>query len=174
MQAEITRQQQYIDAVHGRLKAQGLLPDPDNAFGSPLSQQEVLQSSLAAPAGMGKGTVARRPDAQSDTAAHSKQEPSVLQPLPALELGKGGQQNGTGGSDTVDGPGTPKQVASSASPAKPGGFLCAAQHSFKSSHRLLCCTGDTLWAAKGILKPWLGIASRLGTGDFDAVLLVPF
>lgn len=156
MQAEITRQQQYIDAVHGRLKAQGLLLESDNVLGSPLSQQaqEATQGTLAAPSGTGKGSASLRPDAQSDTATHIEQEPRVLQPLPGLDLGKGIRQSSTEESDAVAGPSTPKQVASSASPAKPGGFLACSSASLHVSTQTALKLCDCHYGCcKGLFKP---------------------
>ncbi|KAK9824965.1 hypothetical protein WJX74_010728 [Apatococcus lobatus] len=121
-QAEIKRQQQYIEAVHERLQMRGLLHDLQDSFGSPLSQQEseAIQSSTQPTFRLATTDATMKPQRPSDAAASVKQEPHLRQPLPALELGEGVQSSGTEGSELVEGPSTPKQVASSASPAKPG------------------------------------------------------
>ena len=117
------RQQQYIDTVHERLQLRGLLHDLQDSFGSPLSQQEaeLLQSSAQISFRLGLSDATVQPESRPNAAQVKEQEPGLVQPLPALELGTGLQPGGAEGSEHVDGPSTPKQVASSASPAKPGG-----------------------------------------------------
>ena len=123
LQAEIARQQQYIDTVHERLQLRGLLHDLQDSFGSPLSQQEaeLLQTGAQISFRLGLSDATAPSQSQSNAAQVKEQEPGLVQPPPALELGKGVQPGGAEGSEHVDGPCTPKQVASSASPAKPGG-----------------------------------------------------